>query len=125
MSELILKDEVFQIIGAAIEVHKELGNGFLEAIYQEALQIELTNRNIPFQPQAELVIHYKGNQLHKRYFADLVCYGTIIVELKSLQKISSIEEAQLINYLKATGLKVGLIINFGVHGKLDWKRFVV
>lgn len=125
MTDLLLRDEVFQIIGAAIEFHKELGNGFLEAVYQETLEMELTERKIPFRPQAELEIVYKGNRLRKKYCADLVCFDAIIVELKSIQKIGSVEEAQLVNYLKATDLKVGLIINFGAYGKLDWKRFVV
>lgn len=124
MSDIVLKDEVFRIIGAAIEVHRELGNGFLEAVYQEALELELAERGIPFQSQAELHICYKNNTLRKKYCADLVCFGSIIVELKSVQKIGAIEEAQLINYLRATGLKVGLLINFGVYGKLEWKRFV-
>jgi GxxExxY protein len=125
MTDLVLKDEVFRIIGAAIEVHKELGSGFLEAVYQEALQMELTERSIPFRAQAELEINYKGNRLRKKYCADLVCFDTIIVELKAIQRIGSVEEAQLVNYLKATGLKVGLIINFAAYGKLEWKRFVV
>jgi GxxExxY protein len=125
MSDIALREEVFQIIGAAIEVHKELGSGFLEVVYQETLEIELAERGIPFQSQAELHVRYKNRLLQKKYCADLVCFGSIIVELKSVQKIGAIEEAQLINYLKSTGLKVGLLINFGAHGKLEWKRFVV
>jgi len=124
MTELILKDEVFAIIGAAIEVHRELGSGFLEAVYQEALEIELASRQIPFEPQKTLMIVYKGRALKKAYEADLVCYGQIIVELKALDRLSGKEEAQILNYLKATGLRVGLLINFGSHGRLEWKRFV-
>ncbi len=124
MTDLILKDEVFAIIGAAIEVHRELGPGFLEAVYQEALEIELASRKIPFESRKTLTIAYKGRPLKKEYEADLVCYGQIIVELKALDRLSGKEEAQILNYLKATGLRVGLLINFGSHGKLEWKRFV-
>ncbi len=124
MTELILKDEVFAIIGAAIEVHRELGPGFLEAVYQEALEIELASHDIPFESRKTLTITYKGRPLKKEYEADLVCYGQIIVELKALDRLSGKEEAQILNYLKATGLRVGLLINFGSHGRLEWKRFV-
>ena len=124
MTELLLKDEVFANVGAAIEVHRELGPGFLEAVYQEALAIELRERGIQFEAQKPLRISYKGKTLNKEYFADLVCYGQIIVELKALDRLTGNEEAQILNYLKATGLRVGVIINFGSHGKLEWKRFV-
>ncbi len=125
MIELLLKDEVYAIIGAAIDVHKELGSGFLEAVYQEAMEIELGWRNIPFEPQKELCIYYKGQCLEKKYFADLICFGTVLVELKAMSTdIGSREESQMLNYLKATGLRVGVIINFGDQGRLDWKRMV-
>jgi GxxExxY protein len=122
--ELILKDEVYAVVGAAIEVHRELGPGFLEAVYQEAIEFELTARQIPFAPRQPLTIYYKGRRLRKEYEADLVCYQQIIVELKALDRISGKEEAQLLNYLKATGLRVGLLINFGHVGKLEWTRLV-
>jgi len=125
MTDLLYKDEVFQIIGAAIEVHRELGNGFLEAVYHEAFEIELAMHKIPFKSQAELQISYKNRPLLKKYFADVLCFDAIIIELKSVQKIGPIEEAQLINYLKVTGLRVGLLINFGSYGKLEWKRMIV
>ncbi len=124
MAELIFRDEVFSIIGAAVEVHKELGPGFLEAVYQEALEIELAARGIPFEEQKTIRIRYKGNTLNKEYVADLLCFGKIIVELKALDRLSGSEKAQIINYLKATGLKCGVLINFGSCGKLEWKRFV-
>jgi GxxExxY protein len=124
MTELILKEEVFAIIAAAIEVHRELGPGFLEAVYQEAMEIELANHNIPFETRKTLTISYKGRPLKKEYEADLVCYGQIILELKALDRLSGKEEAQILNYLKATGLQVGLLINFGSAGRLEWKRFV-
>jgi len=122
--ELILKDEVFRIVGAAIEVHRELGNGFLEAVYQEALAIELSERGIPFVAQPTLQIVYKARVLGKSYSPDFVCFNKIIVELKALNTLSGNEEAQTINYLKATGKKVGLILNFGSNGRLDWKKIV-
>jgi GxxExxY protein len=124
MSDLILKKEVYAIIGAAIEVHRELGAGFLEAVYQEALEIELQIRGISFEPQKPLAIFYKGQQLEKVYIADLICYGQIVVELKALDHLSGVEEAQILNYLKATGMRIGLLINFGSSGKLEWKRFI-
>ena len=123
-SELRLGREVYAIVGAAIEVHKELGAGFLEAVYQEALELELQVRRIPFEAQKALKIKYKESELKKTYVADLICYDQIIVEQKALDRLSGTEEAQVINYLKATGVPVGLLINFGSHGKLQWKRFV-
>ncbi len=124
MAELPLKDEVYAIVGAAIEVSKELGAGFLEAVYQEVMELELKARQIPFEPQKELCFYYKGHCLEKKYIADLVCYGSVLVELKAMREIGSIEESQMLNYLKATGLRVGLILNFGDPGRLDWKRMV-
>jgi GxxExxY protein len=122
--DLLLKDEAYAIVGAAMEVHNELGAGFLEAAYQEAMEIEMAVRGIPFQPQCDLNIHYKGRALKKAYCADFVCYGQVVVEIKAMRELTVREEAQLINYLKATGLRVGLLINFGDPGRLDWKRLV-
>mgnify|MGYP001333539305 CR=1 FL=1 len=122
MPELLFKDEVFRIIGAAIEVSKELSSGYLEAVYQEALEIEFIDNKIPFESQKRLEIHYKNRILEKKYIADFVCYGKIIDEIKAIKSITSIEEAQLLNYLKITGLPLGLIINFGGN-KMEWKRF--
>ena len=124
MIELLYKTKIFEIIGAAIEVHKELGHGFLEAVYQEAIQIEMARRNVPFDPQRSLRIRHKDQILKKEYVADFICYGRIIAELKALDKLTGREEAQILNYLKATGFRVGLLINFGSVGKLEWKRFV-
>ena len=124
MKELLLRDEVYAIVGAAMEVHTELGNGFLEAVYQAALKVELANRQVPFETEKPLPVFYKGQKLSIEYRADLICYGQIIVELKTLDKLTSKEEAQLLNYLNATGLRVGVLINFGSRGKLEWKRFV-
>ena len=124
MTELILKDEVYAIIGAAIEVHRELGPGFLEAVYQEAMELELRARNIPFEAQKTLTIRYKDHLLKKEYAPDLLCYDQIIVDLKAIERLSGKEESQILNYLKATNLRVGLLINFGSYGKLEWRRFV-
>jgi GxxExxY protein len=124
VTELVCKEEVYAIVGSAIEVHKELGFGFLEAVYQEAMEIELSLRNIPFETQVVLSVSYKDLPLKKTYTADLVCFGKIIVELKALDQLSGREEAQLLNYLKATGFRVGLLINFGHSAKLEWRRLV-
>ena len=122
--ELYLKEEVYAVIGAAIEVHKELGCGFLEPVYQEAMCIELTERKILYKPECNLAIEYKGRILHKTYCADFICYEQMVVEIKALDKLYPRDEAQMLNYLKATRLKVGVLINFGAHGKLAWKRLV-
>src|SRR5262245_23095070 len=106
-----------------MEVHSELGPGFLEAVYHAAIKIELANREILFESEKSLPIFYKGRQLDTGYRADLICYGQIIIELKALDRLTSKEEAQMLNYLKATGLRVGLLINFGSHGKLEWRRY--
>jgi len=119
-----MRDErTYKIIGAAIEVHKELGCGFLEAVYQEALAREFRIQEIPNKAQPIVNIKYKGEALDKKYQPDFVCYEEVIVEIKAISGLSGIEEAQLINYLKATGLKVGLLINFGSRS-LEHKRFV-
>ena len=124
MTQLILKDEVFAIIGAAIEVHRELGPGFLEAVYQEAMETELRARQIPFEAQKPIRVRYKERLLTNQYFADLVCFEQIIIELKALNRLSGNEEAQILNYLKATRFRLGLLINFGSHGRLEWKRYI-
>lgn len=119
--ELILRDEVYAIVGAALEVSNELGSGFLEAVYQEALAIEFRERKIPFAAQVAIGISYKGKTLSKDYIPDFVCFDQVIVEIKALKKLTSVEDAQLLNYLKATGKPVGVLLNFG-SPKLEWKR---
>ena len=115
--------ETYAIIGAAIEVHKVLGQGFLEPVYQAALQIEFDRRGIVYQREVDVPVLYKGEQLPCSYWADFVCNDGIIVELKALKKLSEIEQAQIINYLRATGLKRGLLLNFGASS-LEHRRFV-
>ena len=113
----------YKIIGCAMEVHKELGCGFLEAVYQTALGEEFGIQEIPYKSQPVVEIFYKGKPLNKVYQPDFVCYEEIIVEIKALSCLTGLEEAQLINYLKATKLKVGLLINFGAKS-LEHKRLV-
>jgi GxxExxY protein len=119
-----MRDErTYKIIGAAMEVHRELGCGFLEAVYQEALAREFDSQNIPYQPQPMVKIYYKGVVMDKVYQPDFICFEEIIVEIKALSQMTGIEEAQIINYLKTTKLKIGLLINFGTKS-LEHRRFV-
>jgi len=122
---LIFEEESYAIRGAVYDVYKEMGSGFLEAVYQECLEKELIKRNIPFTAQQEITLHYKGEPLHQIYKPDLICYGKIILELKTVKKIAPEHKAQIINYLKATNLKLGLLINFGSHPKAEIERFVI
>ena len=115
-------EQTYSIIGAAMAVHRELGHGFLEAVYQQALAREFSLSGIPFEKEKRLRVSYRGECISE-YQADFVCYGKVIVELKALQKLTGIEEAQVINYLKATGLYRALLLNFG-SPSLQHKRFV-
>lgn len=115
--------QTYAIIGAAMEVHRHLGAGFLEAVYQEALRREFAARAVPFQSDVPLRICYKGLELGARYRADLVCYGEVIVELKAVTYPVAHAEAQVLNYLKASGLPRGLMLNFGTPS-LEYRRFV-
>ena len=121
--ELLYKQESYEIIGACMEVHKELGPGFLEPVYQEALFYELGARDIPFEKEKALKINYKGKMLEKTYVADFVCFDKIILELKALKELMPEHDSQVLNYLKATGYKLGLLVNFGA-GSLSYKRLV-
>ena len=117
------KDKTYGIIGAAMSVHTELGMGFLEAVYGDALAIELKRRHIPFEREKSIHIMYKGQKLNHYYVADFLCYGDIIVELKAVEQIQSVHMAQVLNYLSATGYKLALLINFG-EKSLKYKRIV-
>ncbi len=121
--EFLYKFETYQIIGAAMEVHNQLGNGFLESVYQEALEIEMNEREIPYKAQSPIEIYYKLKTLDKKFFADFFCYEDIIVEIKAVSQILPEHEAQLLNYLKATNIQLGLLINFGSQ-KLTYKRYL-
>jgi GxxExxY protein len=116
--------ETYAIIGAAMAVHGELGHGFLEPVYQAALEREFRLQEIPFRREVEIPVSYKGQLLAVSYRPDFVCFGNIIVELKALQKLNTVEEAQVLNYLKATGFERGLLINFGAPS-LQHKRFIL
>ncbi len=123
--EILFKDESYAIMGACFEVYKERGCGFLEAVYQECLEMELTDRKIPHQAQAPLSLAYKGRPLKSRYLADFVCFDKIIVELKAVTRLADEHRAQVIHYLKATGFKLGLLVNFGHHPHLEYQRLVI
>ena len=120
--QFIYKKETYNIIGAAMDVHRTLGMGFLESVYQEALEVELAKRGIPFVPQKRIQIQYKDVVLNQYYIADLFCYDKIIVELKAVSTILPEHEAQIINYIHATGIKLGMLLNFGSES-LYYKRF--
>jgi len=121
---LIFKEEGYQIVGAALEVHKHLGHGFLEPVYQDALALEFKARSIPYEKEKPLSISYKDNVLEKYYQADFFCFGKIIVELKALARLTGDHEAQVLNYLKSTNAKLGILINFG-QPSLVFKRLVL
>ncbi len=116
-------EQTYAIIGAAMAVHRELGHGFLEAVYQDALAVELSEQDIPFAREVELPVAYRGRILSTAYRADFVCYEEIVVELKALDRLTAREESQLINYLKASGIQRGLLLNFGARS-LQYKRMV-
>ena len=118
---LLFKNESFGIIGAALEVHKVLGCGFVEVVYQEALEEEFRKRNIPFEREKELIINYKGKQLSKTFRADFICYNKIILELKAVSQFTDDHYAQLYSYLKASNMPLGILINFG-KANLDYYR---
>jgi GxxExxY protein len=121
----LFKAEGYALMAAAFEVHCELGPGFLEEVYQEALEMELAARNIPFASRPPLQIHFKGQLLRKHYEADLLVHSAIIVELKAVRTLAPEHEAQLLNELKITRLRVGYLINFGAAPRLEWRRRVV
>jgi GxxExxY protein len=118
-----MQQEGYDFMAAAFEVYNDMGHGYTEDIYQEALELELTDRKMPFQPQAELTIRYKGKPLKKKFRPDLLVFSDLVVELKAASALTPEHEAQLLNYLKATGKPVGYLVNFGCREKLEWKRF--
>jgi len=122
--EILFKDESYRIMGACFEVYKEVGCGFLEPVYQECLGIELGLQSIPFIPQLRLALSYKGRILEQCYQPDFVCFDRIILELKAAKQLDDVHRAQVHNYLKATGHRLGLLINFGHYPKLEYERIV-
>ena len=123
-NDILYKEECYKIIGACMEVHKELGPGFLEPVYQEALSLEFYVQGIHFEKEKDIRIVYKGKTLDKWYKADFLCFDKIIVELKAISELSNDHIAQLLNYLKATKLRVGLLVNFG-SPSLVYKRLIL
>ena len=124
MPEILFKKESYKIMGACFEVYKEKGNGFLEPVYQECLEIELGLQSIPFAPQPELQLSYKGKARTQTYKPDFSCFDTIIVEIKAVSQLTNEHRAQVHNYLKATDMRLGLLVNFGHHPKVEWERIV-
>lgn len=120
-SGILYKDESYLIIGAAMEVHKVLGCGFIEPVYQDALAVELSNRNIPFEKEKEITIAYKDTVLSKTFRADFICYNKIILELKAVSGFTDEHYAQIYSYLKASNMDLGILINFG-NASLEYQR---
>ena len=121
----MLEEEGYALMGAAFEVYNVLGSGFLEEVYQQSMEIELERRSIPFRPQKELKLCYKDAPLRKTYVADIVAFDALIIELKAVSALTRDHYAQLMNYLKASNLSVGYLINFGTPGQLEWRRITL
>jgi GxxExxY protein len=125
MTDILYREESYRILGACFEVYKEKGCGFLEAVFQECLQIELTSQAIPHVVKPVLALTYKGRPLKQTYAPDFVCYETIVLELKAVSKLADEHRAQTHNYLRATGLRLALLVNFGHYPKLEHERIVL
>jgi GxxExxY protein len=123
--KILYRDECYAIQGAIFEVHREMGSGFLEAVYQECLQNEFARLDIPFQSQVELYLSYKGERLCQTYRAGFICYGKIIVELKALRDVTDEHRGQVFNYLKTTGFRLGLLVNFGHYPRATIERIII
>ncbi len=124
MHRIIFPEESYKIMGACFTVYTEQGSGFLEAVYQESLEIELRDQGVPFTSHPCLALTYKGRPLHQTYTPDLVCFGRILVELKAVSALTDEHRAQVHNYLRATRLHLGLLINFGHAPKVQYERIV-
>ena len=123
--KMLFKTEVYAIQGAIFDVYREMGCGFLEAVYQEGLERELHLRDIPFVAQKDLLLKYKGQALEQRYKPDIICFDKIIVELKAVSELGNDHRAQLFNYLRASGLRLGLLVNFGHYPKVQIERIII
>jgi GxxExxY protein len=123
-TNLLFEQETYPIIGACFEVYREKGCGFLEPVYQECMEIELRLRGVPFVPQQPLALEYKGCPIRAKYQPDFICYEKIILELKAVSELAEEHRAQVLNYLKATGFKLGLLVNFAHHPKVQLERIV-
>jgi GxxExxY protein len=124
VTEIIYKEESYKLMGACFEVYKEKGCGFVEPVYQECLSLELESQGIDFREQVELSLTYKGQPLKQTYRPDFICFDNIILEIKAVSQLCDQHRAQIHNYLKATGFKLGLLVNFGHHPKVEWERIV-
>lgn len=125
MKNLKFEKESYQIRGAIFEVYQEMGCGFLEAVYQECLEKEFCKMGIPFVAQRELILHYKDDRLKQTYKTDFICFERIIVELKAVKELGNEHRAQIYNYLKATGMELGFLVNFGHYPKVEIERIVL
>ena len=123
--DILYKEESFAVIGACFNVYNDKGQGFLEPVYQECMEIELKFQRIPAEPQKKLDLFYRDQKLEHFYQPDFICFGKIIVELKAVEKIADAHRAQVLNYLNATGLKLGIIVNFGHYPDLEYERIVL
>ncbi len=125
MSEIVYREESYKVTGACFEVYKEKGCGFLEAVFQECLEFELEDQKIPFVAHPSLQLSYKGRLLKQTYSPDFVCYGKIVVEIKAVTALTDEHRAQVHNYLRATGHRLGLLVNFGHFPKVEFERIVL
>lgn len=123
MSKLLFEEETFKVIGACINVHKKLGNGFSEAVYQQAIEKEFLQANIPFEQQKEVPIYYNGEPLNEFFTVDFLCYNNVLLDIKSVLSIQEHMTQQVLNYLKSSHIEIGMLINFGEQS-LKWKRLV-
>ena len=124
VEDLIYKEESYAIMGGCFAVYKDKGCGFLEPVYQECMEIELDYLKLPAVPKPSLALSYRGRPLKQKYVPDFICYDKIVLELKAVSQLVDEHRAQVLNYLNATGLKLGLLVNFGHHPKLEWERIV-
>lgn len=125
MNELVHQDETYRILGACFEVYRNKGCGFLEGVFQECLEVEFQLQGIPAKAQVPMRLEYKGQPLKQHYVADFICYDRVIVELKAVSMLADEHRAQILNYLNAIGLRVGLLVNFGHFPKVEHERFVL
>ena len=125
MAEIIYKEDSYKLVGACLEVYNEKGFGFHEAVYQECVELELGFQTISFDSQKELKLEYKGHPLKKTYIPDLICFDKIVVEIKAVSVLTDEHRGQVLNYLRATGMKLGILVNFGNSKKMEWLRIVL
>ena len=123
--KIVYKEESYAIIGACFNVYKEMGCRFLEAVYQECMEIELDFQKIPFSSQRQLKLHYRGRELKQTFKPDFICYDKVVLEIKAVTNLNDELRSQVMNYLNATGYKLGLLVNFGHYPKIEHERFVL